>query len=277
MKRKLIPVILAVLLVLVTAMPAFATVSIGKTRLVDNAGLLSADEAGQLASKLDEISERQEFDVVVVTENGLGGKTPQDYADDFFDYNGYGFGENYDGALLLLDMEERAYHISTSGYGITALTDYGMDRMEESFVPKLAAGNYYDAFMDFANQCDYYVTRAKDGDPVDVPGSTAPEPAPVERKKNPVGTAGFAAVIGFIGSLLRTNRMKSKLKTVHRKASANEYVRDNSMQVRVAQDAFLYRNVTRTEKPRERDHSSGGSSTHISSSGHSHGGSGGHF
>ena len=40
-------------------------------------------------TELDEISEKQQCDVVVVTENSLDGKSAQDYADDFFDYNGY--------------------------------------------------------------------------------------------------------------------------------------------------------------------------------------------
>ena len=96
-----------------------------KTRVVDMADLLSDSEESSLLFKLDEISERQQFDVVVVTVGSLDGKTPTAYADDFYDYNGYGFGAEYDGVLLLVSMEERDWRISTCGYGITALTDAG--------------------------------------------------------------------------------------------------------------------------------------------------------
>ena len=45
-------------------------------RLVDNAGLLSGSEKRTLTAKLGEISSRQKLDVIIVTENGLGGKSP---------------------------------------------------------------------------------------------------------------------------------------------------------------------------------------------------------
>ena len=57
-------------------------------RLVDRADLLSELEEEELEARLDEISERQQADVVVVTVNSLDGKSAQDYADDFYDYNG---------------------------------------------------------------------------------------------------------------------------------------------------------------------------------------------
>lgn len=52
-------------------------------RLVDRAVLLSELEEEELEARLDEISERQQADVVVVTVNSLDGKSAQDYADDF--------------------------------------------------------------------------------------------------------------------------------------------------------------------------------------------------
>lgn len=59
-------------------------------RLVDNAGLLSQAEADSLRATLDQYSEELNFDIVVVTTNTLDGKTPRDYADDYFDYTATG-------------------------------------------------------------------------------------------------------------------------------------------------------------------------------------------
>ena len=54
-------------------------------RLVDGADLLTDSEEITLLSMLDEISERQMLDVVIVTTNTLEGKSPMAYADDFYD------------------------------------------------------------------------------------------------------------------------------------------------------------------------------------------------
>ena len=115
-------------------------------QLVDDAGLLDSSEEEELESELDEISERQQFDVVVVTVNSLEGKTPQDYADDFYDYNGYGYGSDHDGVLLLVSMEDRDWYMSTTGYGITAITDAGREYISDQFVPYLSDGEYLEAF-----------------------------------------------------------------------------------------------------------------------------------
>ena len=69
-------------------------------RLVDNGDLILDYEEEQIIRILDEKSQKLNFDIVVVTTNSTDGKSSMAYADDFFDYNGYGMGDNYDGALL---------------------------------------------------------------------------------------------------------------------------------------------------------------------------------
>ena len=62
--------------------------------------------------------ERQSCDVIVVTVASLDGKTAESYADDYFDFNGYGLGQDRDGILLLLSMEDRDWAISTHGFAL---------------------------------------------------------------------------------------------------------------------------------------------------------------
>ena len=76
-------------------------------RLVDDADLLDSDEYSSIKDKLDEISERQSFDVVIVTVDSTDGKSPRNFADDYYDENGYGQGSDCDGILLLISMEGR--------------------------------------------------------------------------------------------------------------------------------------------------------------------------
>ena len=81
MKKRISVFLISILLCLACAFPVWAgTVS----RLDDQAGLLDAEQQESLSSTLDEISERDQVDVVVVTVNSLEGKTAQAYAEDYF-------------------------------------------------------------------------------------------------------------------------------------------------------------------------------------------------
>ena len=257
MKKRFFAVILALLLCLSLSVSAFAANA--TPRLVDHADLLTAEEETALLEKLYEISNRQGMDVVVVTTNTLGGKTPMEYADDFYDYNGYGT----DGVLLLVSMEDRDWWISTSGFGIYAFTDDGIDYISDCFLPDLSDGYYSDAFETFATKCEQFVIQAREGAPYD--SSNLPK-EPFETGS----TLVIAVLIGLGIGLIATGAMKAQLKTVRKQNSAEEYVRAGSMQVTQRSDLFLYRNVTRRAKPKS-------SSTHTSSSGRSHGGGGGKF
>ena len=269
MKKHIFSILLALILCVAAAMPAFAKADM--PRLVDNAGLLTDTEQSGLLEKLDEISERQQMDVVVVTVDTLDGKTPADYADDFYDDNGYGFGAEYDGILLLVSMEDHDWKISTCGFGITAITDDGIDYISDKFLTCLKDGDYAGAFTTYAELCDEFITQAKTGQPYD--GDHMPK-APF----NTVKCLLIAMGIGLVIALIVTGSMKGKLKSVRRQAAAGSYVKANSMHVTESRDMFLYNTVTRTEKPKSSgSSSSGGSSTHTSSSGRTHGGGGGKF
>ncbi len=239
-------------------------------RLVDNADLLTDTQEVLLLEKLDEVSERQQFDVVVVTASAIDGKSPMAYADDFFDYNGYGQGADRSGALLLISMEDRDWWISTRGYGITALTDFGIEKIGEDMVRDgLSDADYYEAFSTFVKDCDSFVTQAKNGTPVDRGSYKAPFGF--------VKRLGTSAIVGLIVSLIVGSSLKGKMTSVKKAEAAADYTRPGSFFLRDQSDVFLYNNVTRTARPQETRSGGGGSSTHTSSSGASHGGGGGKF
>lgn len=242
------------------------------TRMVDWADLLSDEEEAALSERLDEISGRQQFDVVIVTVDSLEGADVTAYADDFFDYNGYGFGDHRDGILFLISMEERDWCISTSGYGITAFTDAGQEYLSDAFLPDLSDGAYAEAFQTFADKCDDYITQAKAGTPYDV-DNVPTEPF------SPLGAFIIAVGIGFVVSLIVTGFMRLGLHSVYSEPAADSYMKKDSLRLTKDYELFLYRNVTKNEKPKETSSSGGsvGSTTHISSSGNTHGGSKGKF
>lgn len=268
MKKRLFTIFFALLLAVVSVHPVCAAGDL--PRLVDGADMLSDSEEETLLALLDEISERQQMDVAVVTVDSLEGESAMEYGDDFFDYNGYGFGDERDGILFLISMEEREWSISTSGYGITVVTDAGREYMSERFADDLSEGAYAAAFTTFASLCDDFITQADLGEPYDV-GNLPQEPFGF------VTHLVAAAAIGFVIALIVTGIMKGQLKTVQGQSKADDYVKSGSMKLTKQDDLFLYQHVDRREKPKENKDTSGGSRTHTSSSGRTHGGGGGKF
>lgn len=242
-------------------------------RLTDDGDLLSSGEERELLEKLDEISLRQKFDVVIVTVAGIPeGYTVWDYADDLYDYEGFGQGTGRDGCLLLISMEERDWYISTRGYGITALTDAGIQYIGEQLIDNgLSDGDYLDAFLTYARLCDEFVTQARTGNPYDK-GNLPKEKLPLAL------IAAIALALGAGMAFIPVTVMKVQMKPVRQKRDAGDYVQRNSLTLTRARDVFLYRNLTRTEIPKDTgSNGGGGSSVHTSSSGASHGGGGGKF
>ncbi|MBQ3140672.1 MAG: TPM domain-containing protein [Clostridia bacterium] len=240
-------------------------------RLVDDADLLTDSEETALLSLLDDISTRQQCDVAVVTVDSLDGKSAQAYADDFYDYNGYGMGPGDDGLLLLVAMNDREWHITTYGLAITVFSDSRRERMADAFLGDLSAGYYYDAFTTFADDCDYYLTAYYE-DPYDTPIYDE-----YEDDIDHLCTLLVSLVIGLVIGLISTGVMKSKLKSVRPQKTAANHVRHGSIKITDSREIFLYRNVSRRARPQNTSSSSGGSSVHRSSSGRSHGGGGGRF
>ena len=268
--KRIISFSVAFILLLMYAIPVFAADG-HDPRVVDNAELLSQSEIQELTEKLDEISERQQLDVVVVTTNTIDGKSPMAYADDYYDYHNYGYGEGKDGVLLLLSMEDRDWWISTTGYGITAFTDAGIQLIGNEIVQYLSTGDYFAGFKLFADEADKFITQARKGQPYDV-GSLPKEKKKFFDLKSALISLAIAAVIALVVVL----SIKSKYKPVKFKANASDYLVQDSFNLTGAFDNFLYSNVSKTARSDDSS-SSGGSSTHSGSSGTSHGGGGGKF
>ena len=239
-------------------------------RVVDNADLLTDAQEKSLSDKIDNITEKHDFDVVILTEESIDGYSPMSYADDYYDYEGYGADSAGDGVLFLINMEERDWWISTKGYGITVFTDYGIDKIGDIMVPDLSDGNYYNAFETFLSTTEEYIKSADSGKPYDVDNTYKTS---ADRTRLILISVGVGLGIGLVVALIVVLIFKSQLKSVKFEFAAREYEVKSSFNVTRSHDVFLYRNVTKRKKPEN----NGGSSTHIGSSGSSHGGGGGKF
>ena len=248
--------------------------------VTDSAGVIDADTLAALNTLAENVSEKYDCDVAVAFVQSLDGKYVVDYSDDFFWYNGYGQGPERDGILLLISVSDREFNESTSGYAITAFTDYGLQQyIEPNFTRYLADGrdDWAGAARQFITDAEELMRQAKEGQPYD---NYTQAPAARERTRANTGVAAIISVIvGFFSGAIPAGAMKRKLKSVEKHYGAANYVR-GGLHMRRSDDRFLYANVHKTPIPREQHRSGGGgggSSGHFSSSGHSFGGSHGKF
>ncbi|MDR1640037.1 MAG: TPM domain-containing protein [Clostridiales bacterium] len=230
-------------------------------RVNDYAGLITASQIQALEARIASLRESLGFDIVIVTTDSLDGKSATAYADDYFDYNGYGAGENYDGVLFLLAIKDRSWAISTSGRCITLLPQSTTDRMGEAITPYLSNGNYNKGFETFLDG----VVRYSDSSPAVRGSSRSNQNIPYIAA---IGASLVISIAIMMGLLAQMNTAKPK-------RSAMNFIVDGSFKVTRHADIFLWSHITKTPIPRETN--SGGGGGHISSSGRSHGGSSGRF
>lgn len=292
--KHLTAVILSVLLAVLLSLSAFAVdivqVETNPRLVVDDADLLTQSEEEALLELAREISARQACDVVLVTAGYLNGSSPEAYADDYFDYNGYGQGADRSGILFLISMEERDWHVSTRGMAIQAFTDDGIEYLVDQLLSDLSGGYYYDAFRTYFTTADtmlsvYNGTATEEewqeidqgiSDYVEEHGhwgDSSQRSGP--RSYGP--SIVLALVLGFVLAFIPMAVMKSGLNNIAPKRGASDYLRPGSMQLNLRKDLFLYTNTTSRVIETQRSSGGGGSSTHVSSSGATHGGHGGKF
>ena len=233
----------------------------------DEADLLSNSEQVEYEKKLDDLSKELGYDVIFLSVNSIGRFTPRDFADDFYDQNGYGA----DGILFLVNMGERDWYFSTCGKCIQIYTDYGIEALGEKIAPRLSDKEYSEALDEYVEQARLYTQEYNNGAAFDVNHKLPASAGTIVKR------ALISLVIGLVIAFIATGSMKSALKTVRKQAAATTYVRDGSMRLTDSRDLFLYTNVTRTAIPKNNSSGGGGSSTHTSSGGVSHGGGGGKF
>ena len=277
MLKKLTSLLLILLLLGCLALPAAARTG---SYIVDDAGLLDSDETADLEALAASLSESYGIDIVILTVDSLGGAYAQDYADAYYDSNGYG----KDGVLFLLAMAEREWYISTCGSVIYALTDYGIQQLGDGILPYLSSGHWYEGFRSYLESLPYYLDAYAAGSPVDGYGDysgdyyhgTQEEVVYYQEEKEP--SFPLSLLIGLAAGGITVLIMRSTMNTKRSQRGASVYLKDGSWNLHTFRDLYLYSNVTKTRKQQNTSGSSGGgSSVHRSSSGRSHGGGGGKF
>ena len=243
-------------------------------RVVDDAGILSAEEAALLEAKAKELSEKYGVDVAVHTACHPGILEKEEYGELYYAFRGYGFGVDYDGICLTI-FKRPNYSgycsVYASGKGKEKLSDVNRSRLENRCTDVILHRRFYEAADSWLSQAGHMLRTGR-----------APRSA---------GSWIFFTVLeciaGLIFGAVSLSRAKSNMITLTFRENANAYVVPSSISVRDISDRLINTVVNRvydpvsTESSRSSSSSSGGrssySSRHTSSSGRSHSGSGRRF
>jgi len=282
MKRRILWLALCIAVVFSLATVAASAADVDKKRVFDEDGQLDDSEEEKLQSRIEDIQDEYDFDVVIRVANieNLPYSSLETFCDDYYDSGitgSYQFGS--DGILFFLNMcddeDGRDYWISGCDKGAEWFDNYYFEYLQErtSFISELKSGDYYGAFDIALDSVEKFLEQAKNGEPYSY---SNPVPKDPMSKKTFSVLALIEAGIALLFGKGYASRLRASMNTAVKRTEATEYINKNSFNLSSSQDMFLYSNVTRTPIPRE-TRSSGGSSIHTSSGGHSHSGGGGHF
>ena len=114
-------------------------------RVVDEADIFTVAEEQAMEARIAAIRGELQRDIVVytdVTDYGLGKEA---LAEDFYDYNGYGYGDGAEGVCLFIDMDpnDRGWWVSCSGDETMSLYTEGVANLiDDALYEYMAAGDY---------------------------------------------------------------------------------------------------------------------------------------
>ena len=121
-------------------------------RVVDDADIFTNAEETAMEARLKEIREETDRDIVVYTNTSACGLAHEIMAADFFDFNGYGTGDDYEGACLYvcMDPEDRGWFTACTGPDTKGLyTEEFANEMDDELYSYMAAGAYGTGVQDW--------------------------------------------------------------------------------------------------------------------------------
>ena len=188
--------------------------------VTDDADIIPDDVEAELLAKCETIAQEYQMEVAIHTTDDFGGLIAEAYADDYYDFNGYGYGENDDGMLVVYKPGaegEREIWITTHGKG----SSFFFQGIREGIIADMK--NYLIA-EDYENAFNTYLNRAEEQ----------------LKPGTPVIWFFVLALVGAVVGLLITGSMTAKNKSVVAQNQAKVYTRQGSMMVTGAQDVYAY-------------------------------------
>ncbi len=218
--------------------------------IFDLSDQLSYEEWTELEARAADISQRHGCGVYAA------------FVDDFTEYGGgndvykttyqlyhaseLGMGADRDGIIILLSMDDRDYAMFVYGdHAEYAFDRYGQKELEDAFLGYFGDNDWYGGVSHYLDTCDEYLARAEEG-------------KPVRKNTLPMYLIVVAASCAIAGGICLM--LKWQMKTVHKKAEANEYVAAGGLNLTKQYDRYTHTTETRRKIHDDSDSDSGTSS-----------------
>lgn len=264
--KKRVSFLLAAMLSLALAVPAWAAgfEDAQLNFVTDEAGILTDGERAELEQRAEEISNRYECGVYIIVMSDftvyVNDDTPYEAAKSLYTGYSLGYGPEKSGVLLMLSMDQRSYALIAYGYGNTAFTDYGKDKLSEAFTDNFKDDDWQGGLQDYLKKSASMLKSAREGHPLDVGSNPL---------ITPVGIA-ISLFFGFVAAFLICWTLKERqMKSVAAQVEADAYLSAGSVEITRREDLFTHTTETRTKIERNTDRSGGGGGTTTDSDGFS--------
>lgn len=223
-------------------------------KIYDFADLFTDSEEENLYNNVLQFINKNNIDMVIVTINENTKNSSMAYADDFYDYNDFGIGNENDGILFLIDMDNRKMWISTTGKAIE-IYDSHIDSILDDCYSYISNEKYYDCANTFISSSQS--TYNQDIYMGWIIGFT------------------IAIIVSLLIPTIFCCIKKAKHKAIKLASNADSYLDKSSIVITNSKDTFVRTHTSRIA--RASSSSSGSGSSHSGSSGVSHGGGGRSF
>lgn len=158
-------VLLMMVFLLLSVLPASAA----EQRVFDNADLLTAEEEQNLQQFCEDAKEEYDIDFAYLTTKDTEGLSTREYGAQFYIEQNLGVGEDYSGAIFVLDMSEREGQLVTCGEAMEMITDADADAIWDEISSYFSNGDYYGGmeqlWWDVDSLCADYQTYGAEGRP----------------------------------------------------------------------------------------------------------------
>lgn len=241
MKKRIICLLMAVLLIMALSVTAFADGGYMGDYVRDYNNLLTQEQAESLEAMAKKASEKVGCGIYLVTVDNYredtGNSMDFEAAQVIYESNGLGTGENKEGIMLMMSMEDRHMYLLAHGKAAQAAmnkdhTDNVKDHLHDYF----SEDDWYNGFCKYVDMAESYAGMAA--------GS------PFNSHKVAVILLGvvLCLLIGAVIALIVTLILKQQLKSVAVKAEASNYV-DGGLNLNFRNDVFSHTTVSRVYSP----------------------------
>ena len=202
----------------------------------DDAGLLTEDQIATLESMGQSAADNYGIGMYIITVddyNDYGSGDVFEVSYQLYHEHSLGRGDERNGILLLLSMQERDYALFVYGdQAEYAFSDYALQMLEDQFLDDFKWDDWYDGLYDYMETGLEFLGKAAQGEPV---------------RENMMKYTPIVIGIALLVAYLVCGFFKSQMKSVFKKAEADTYTDEGGLVLTDSQDHYTHTTTVRTK------------------------------